>query len=119
MDPRRRSRAEAALAVAGCLLAFGGIAYTVWTHEHLRAAGRADLASDWSEALVYGSATVSAAAVGLVVALRQPRHPVGWLFMALALALSVGGAGDAYAFLHAVVNGERGAGAALALVAGQ
>ena len=53
------------------------------------------------------------------MAVRQRRHPVGWLFLALALALSVGAAGDAYALEHGVVRGDTGAAAGLALVAGQ
>lgn len=119
MRLRLRGRAGAALAVGVLLLAVGGIVYTVLANERVRGAGRADLAGDWPDVVVYGSALVSAATVGLIVALRQRRHPVGWLFLALAIALSVGGAGDAYALEHVVLQGEQGTGAALALVAGQ
>jgi signal transduction histidine kinase len=119
MKPGRSGRAGTAVAVVAFLIAFGGLVYTVLAQERIRAAGRPDVATDWSEAVVYGSALASAATVGLVVALRQRHQPVGWLFLALGLALSVGAAGDTFALEHAVMNGERGAGAALALVAGQ
>lgn len=107
------------LAVAAVLLALAGLAYTILTYGRVQAYGRADLATDPSEGVVYGAALVSAAIVGLIVAVRQHRHPVGWLFLGLALWLSIGGAGGAYALDHAVAHGERGAGAVLALVAGQ
>jgi hypothetical protein len=41
-------------------------------------------------------ALVSAATVGAVLATRRPRHPVGWLLLALGLSLMVGGLGGAY-----------------------
>jgi hypothetical protein len=68
---------------------------------------------------VYGAALFSAATVGLVVAVRQRRHPVGWLFLALGVALSVGGAGGAHALDRGVVHGDTSAMTGLALVAGQ
>ena len=36
-------------------------------------------------------------AVGAVLAGRRPRHPVGWLLLALGLCLSTAGAAMAYA----------------------
>jgi hypothetical protein len=41
-------------------------------------------------------ALVSAATVGAVLATRRPRHPVGWLLLALGLSLMAGGLGGAY-----------------------
>jgi hypothetical protein len=40
---------------------------------------------------------VSAATVGAVLASRRPRHPVGWLLLALGLSLNVSGVASAYA----------------------
>ena len=118
VQERGGGRALAGVAVAAWLLAAAGYVYTAVIHARL-GGGRDDLATDPSEAVVYGAALFSAATVGLVVAVRQRRHPVGWLFLALALALSVGAAGDAYALQHGVVGGDTGAAAGLALVAGQ
>ena len=112
-------RAVTTLAGAASTLAVAGLIFTILAEDRVRAAGRPDLVGDASEAVVYGAALLSAAAVGLVVSVRQRRHPVGWLFLALAVWLSVGAAGDAYALDHAVVHGERGAGAVLAAMAGQ
>jgi len=42
-------------------------------------------------------AAVSAATVGAVLASRRPRHPVGWLLLALGLSLAWGGVAPAYA----------------------
>jgi len=42
-------------------------------------------------------AAVSATTIGAVLASRRPRHPVGWLLLALGLALAAGGVVPAYA----------------------
>jgi hypothetical protein len=83
----------------------GALAWTLWALavlalatvprlDHLlRLAGRPDLVQwDARPAL----ATVSAATVGAVLASRRPRHPVGWLLLALALALLATGAAAQY-----------------------
>ncbi len=106
-------------AAAGWLAAVLLLAVAVACDRRVAALGRADLASDPAEAVVYGSAIVSAATVGLVVAIRRRRHLVGWLFLALGIALGVGAAGDAWALLHAAARGETGPTPRLALVAGQ
>ena len=108
----------AALAVGTWALAIAGFLYAVSVHMRFDD-GHPDVVSDPSEAIVYGAALVSAGTVGLVVAIRQRRHPVGWLFLALACALSIGGAGDAYALDHALIHHDNGTLAGLALVAGE
>jgi hypothetical protein len=42
-------------------------------------------------------AAVSGATVGAVLASRRPRHPVGWLLLALGLSLNASGVAEAYA----------------------
>jgi signal transduction histidine kinase len=119
MGPLTRGRALSCVAVAAWALALAGYGYTIATHLRLDALGRHDLGVDPAEAVVYGAAVLSAATVGAVVAVRQGRHPVGWLFLALGVALAVGAAGDAYAQDHAVVHHGAGPLPGLALVAGQ
>src|SRR5438477_4839727 len=119
MQTRVGRRASVAGAVFLWVLVVAGLAMAVAFEARVRHSGRSDLATDPSEAFVYGAALVSAATVGLVVAIRRRRHPVGWLFLGLAVALSVGAVGDAYALDRAVIHGDQSAGAALALVAGQ
>ena len=115
-----RQRLVLTIATSLWVLAVAGYVYTVVVHIRLGRNGRPDFAVSSFEAVVYGAALFSAATVGLVVAVRRPRHPVGWLFLALGVALSVGGAGDAFALDHGVVggNGESTA-VGLAVVAGK
>jgi hypothetical protein len=79
--PRCRS---AGLAWALWALVLLGLTVTPWLNQLARQAGRSDLGSDANTA-VYGLVAVSAATVGTVLASRRPRHPVGWLLLALGL----------------------------------
>ena len=107
VQQRWGGRALAGVAVAAWLLAAAG--YVVHGRGHPRPPRRRALTTS-PRIRPRRSCTArpcfSAATVGLVVAVRQRRHPVGWLFLALALALSVGAAGDAYALEHGVVRGR-------------
>ena len=74
-----------------------GLAVVPWMDSLLRQAGRPDLV-----ALVPGNivgpvvAVLSAATVGAVLASRRPRHPVGWLLLGFALALTASGVTSSY-----------------------
>jgi hypothetical protein len=68
-----------ALAMLACLV-------VPWLDELLRRAGRPDLVQ-WD--LRPGVALVSAATVGAVLAGQRPRHPVGWLLLAVGLSMTV------------------------------
>jgi two-component system NarL family sensor kinase len=63
----------------------------------LRRAGRPDLAQLDASTIPYLLAIVTAATVGAVLAGRWPRHPVGWLLLALALSVAASGLADGYA----------------------
>jgi hypothetical protein len=69
-----------------------------WLDQLSRQAGRPELAQ-----LTLGSvvgpvlAAVSAATAGAVLAARRPRHPVGWLLLALGLSAAWAGVPPAYA----------------------
>jgi hypothetical protein len=82
--PPGARRWAAWLAWALWTLVLLGLAVTPWLNQLARQAGRSDLGSDASTA-VYGLVAVSAATVGAVLAGRRPRHPVGWLLLALGL----------------------------------
>jgi hypothetical protein len=47
--------------------------------------------------LTYVAALAGMATVGTVLAVRRPRHPVGWLMLALALSVTVDAVTDDYA----------------------
>jgi hypothetical protein len=67
-----------------------------WLDRLLRQARRADLVQLTSGTAPPILAMVSGATVGAVLAGRRPRHPVGWLLLALALSLTATGAAAQY-----------------------
>jgi hypothetical protein len=78
-------------------LAMGGLPVVGWLDQLLRQAGRPDLAPLTPDAVAYVLGLVSAATVGAVLASRRPRHPVGWLLLALAVLVVASGVTSAYA----------------------
>jgi hypothetical protein len=68
-----------------------------WQDRLLRQAGRPDLAPLGAGVVAPILAAVSAGTVGAVLASRRPRHPVGWLLLALALSANASGLAEAYA----------------------
>jgi hypothetical protein len=78
------------------LLTLSGLATALWLDLLLRRAGRPELAIRAHE-LLYVVALVGMATVGAVLARRRPRHSVGWLMLALGLAVIVDGVTDSYA----------------------
>src|SRR4029450_8027880 len=82
----------AGLAWALWALAMLGLAVVPWMDSLLRQAGRPALVA-WVPASIVGPvvALLSAATVGALVASRRPRHPVGWLLLGCALAMTASG----------------------------
>ncbi|HEX2273794.1 MAG TPA: hypothetical protein VHG90_07970, partial [Acidimicrobiales bacterium] len=72
--------------------------------EHLRDAGRADLAGSATAILVLGLAIVIALVVGGAVVRRRPEHPVGWIFLALSAFIALVGPVEAYVLNGAVAR---------------
>jgi hypothetical protein len=94
--PRGRGR-RAVLAWALWGLVVLAIPALVWLDHLLRRAGRPDLAPLSKAGVVYLLGAVSAATVGAVLASRRPRHPVGWLLLALGLLAAAHGVASGYA----------------------
>jgi signal transduction histidine kinase len=97
---RRLASAAAAagwLAVAAC----GGV--VLLFDARLADVGRSDLGSGATDA-VYVLPLASAATVGAALAFLRPRHPVGWLFLALGLAIAASAVADAYAAYGAIAR---------------
>jgi len=87
-----------ALAAAAWLLTAVTVTAIFVMDAQLRGAGRHDLAAiSTNSGVIYIPVMFSAATVGLLVASRRPRHPVGWLFLALGLSVALSGAMDDYA----------------------
>ncbi|HKP98854.1 MAG TPA: hypothetical protein VJ735_00860 [Actinomycetes bacterium] len=78
-------------------LALLGLASVPWFDRLTRDAGRPELAQLNASTIPYLLAIVVAATVGAVLASRLPRHPVGWLLLALGLAVTGSGVADGYA----------------------
>jgi hypothetical protein len=95
--PARVRRWPAALAWALWALAMLSLGLNWWQDHLLRRAGRPDLAPLGAGVIGLVLASVSAATVGAVLASRRPRHPVGWLLLALGLSLNASGVASAYA----------------------
>jgi hypothetical protein len=97
-DARAAGPGRWAPGLAWLLLApiLSGLAAAFWLDYLLRRAGRPDLTIRAYE-LTYVAALAGMATVGAVLAMRRPRHPVGWLMLALALSVTVDGVTDSYA----------------------
>jgi hypothetical protein len=72
------------------------LAAVPWLDGLLRRAGRADLVQLTSATAFPVLAMVSGATVGAVLASRRPRHPVGWLLLAVAGSLAATAAAAQY-----------------------
>ncbi len=78
-------------------LAMLGVATIPWLDQLLRQARRPDLTQLDASTVPDVLAALVAATVGAVLAGRRPRHPVGWLLLALGLAVTASGVVDGYA----------------------
>src|SRR5438128_3518510 len=94
LRPRRWS---GVLAWALWALAMLSLVLNWWQDHLLRQAGRPDLAPLGAAVVAPVLASVSAGTVGAVLASRRPRHPVGWLLLAVGLSLNASGVAEAYA----------------------
>jgi hypothetical protein len=74
-----------------------GFPMVTWLDYLLRRAGRPDLALWRPDVGPQVLALVGAATAGAVLAARRPRHPVGWLLLALGLLLVADGVALGYA----------------------
>jgi hypothetical protein len=75
-----------------------GLPVIAWLDHLSRQAGRPELAQLTLSSVVGPVlAAVSATTAGAVLASRRPRHPVGWLLLALGLSLAWAGVPPAYA----------------------
>jgi hypothetical protein len=78
------------------LLALLGLAAVAWFDHLQRQAGNSDVVTLDASSVPYLVAALSAATVGAVLASRRPRHPVGWLLLAVGLSVIAAGLANAY-----------------------
>jgi signal transduction histidine kinase len=93
--------------VAAWLLVPTSLAAVLLFNRLVTDAGRPELAQRFTDGVVYILAMVSASTVGAGLAMRRPRHPVGWLFLALGTVLAMGTALIGYATYGAVARPGR------------
>jgi hypothetical protein len=95
----RHSRAWRPGVVAWTLwaLLLPGVAVLPWFDHLIRQAGRPDLGQITPDVYAYVAGVASAVTIGAVLASRRPRHPVGWLLIALGLSLLASGVATGYA----------------------
>jgi hypothetical protein len=79
------------------VLSMLGVAAVPWFDHLLRQARRPELTQLDASTIPAVLAALVAAAVGAVLAGRRPRHPVGWLLLALGLSETASGVADGYA----------------------
>jgi len=97
-------RNPGALAWALWALAVLGLAPIARFDQLVRQAGRPDLVQLNPGGAPFVVAVLSAATVGALLAGRRPRHPVGWLLLALGLSVILDGVADGYAGYGAVAR---------------
>ena len=85
------------LAWALWALAMLGVATIPWFDHLLRQARQPELIQLNATAVPMVLAALVAATVGAVLASRRSHHPVGWLLLALGLAVTASGVADGYA----------------------
>jgi hypothetical protein len=83
-----------------------GLAVVAWFDHLLRQAGRPDLSALGSDDYGYVLLVVSAVAVGALLAIRRPRHPVGWLLLILGLSVLEAGVSTGYEGYGLLVRAE-------------
>ena len=105
-------RGLGAVAWGLCALAIVGLTVFVWLDQILRQSADPDLVALTPTAIAPVLGAVTTATAGAVVASRRPRHPVGWLLLALGLSLSAAGVALAYTN-YAVALGDTPPGAEL------
>ena len=96
--PTRPRRWPGVVAWALWGLAMLGLAAAAWFDHLLGQAGRPELVQlTGGDGIILVLAAVSAASSGAILASRRPHHPVGWLLLALGLAVTASGVADGYA----------------------
>jgi hypothetical protein len=94
--PSRPPRWPAVLAWMLFALVLLEFATFPWLDRLIRQAGRADLAPMTAFSIPPSLAALTASLVGVVLALRRSRHPVGWLLLTLGLCLGTSGGAAGY-----------------------
>lgn len=114
---RRRPALPTVMAIGGWLTVAALIGVIAFIDHRLSEVGRSDLQQLRGASGLYLVPILSAATVGSALTIRRPGHPAGWLFLALAVAVTASGVLDGYAAYGAVARrGSLGAADVVAVV---
>jgi signal transduction histidine kinase len=102
--PWRRPALPRVIAIGGWVTVAALLGVMALIDFRLSQVGRNDLAQMRGEGGVWIVPILSAATVGSALMIRRPRHPVGWLFLSLAIAITASGVIDGYAAYGAVAR---------------
>ena len=103
MKAKTASRLAWSVGIISILLMLGQLAVMFIDRNVALPTTNASTSAAWSFADVLNNVVnIAATGFGILLASRQPRNPIGWLFLAAGFILGVSGFGTSYA-LHALV----------------
>jgi len=108
MTPRRVSQPALLVALVG-VTNLAVVIGVLLADERLRDRGLGQLVGFRGETWIILAAIVGALVTGGIVALAQPRHPVGWLFLGLSTAMLMSGIADEYTTFALLADGRHDA----------
>src|SRR6478735_2293032 len=98
------TRAARAAAISTAAVTVASFVGSLVLDAAFRAHGRGDLASAWGTDAAFGIAILVSAGVAIVLLVRRPDHPVGWLFAGLSTSITVSGFLESYGLFGLVVD---------------
>jgi len=98
------TRAARAAAIATAAVTVASFVGSLVLDAAFRAHGRGELASSWGTDAAFGIAILVSAGVAIVLLVRRPDHPVGWLFAGLSTSITVSGFLESYGLFGLVVD---------------
>ena len=98
------TRAARAAAIATATVTIASFVGSLVLDAAFRAHGRGDLASSAGTDAAFGIAILVSAVVAIVLLVRRPAHPVGWLFAGLSTSITVSGFLESYGLFGLVVD---------------
>src|SRR4051794_16493418 len=102
-DPRGKAVARVAAAFTVTFVAAAGIAG--WMLDtRFTSAGHPEFRKAAGAGFVFVAAIVASAVVGVILLVRRPRHPVGWLFAAFAICIATDGLLESYGVYGLIVR---------------
>jgi signal transduction histidine kinase len=104
IGPAPWARAARVVAIATAVVVVAAFIGSLVLDAAFRTHGRDDLTSTWGADAAFGLAILVSAVVAIVLLVRRPDHPVGWLFAGLSTSIAVSGFLESYGLFGLVVD---------------